>query len=76
MKVQGIQISEAQVQAMLEAMKTLEQFRASDIEAVAVKAGVPSGEVASRAVDRIIQKQRKAGATSLIGSGPYWTAGS
>lgn len=71
MKVNDVEITEAQIQAMLAAMN--ERFRAADIIAAAEAAGVKKGTISNRAADRIIQKQRKARAIRLLDSGPYWT---
>lgn len=73
MKVKGHEVTDAQHSAMIDAMSAVEQFRASDIEAVAVSAGVPEGSIANRVVDRMIQAQRKKGWITLVNRGPYWT---
>ena len=70
MNVQGNQITEIQIAAMLEVMG--ERFRASDLISAAENAGITSREVAMRAADRLLQKQRKANKIQIIGSGPYW----
>jgi hypothetical protein len=72
MIVKGKEITEAQVQAMLGAMS--DRFRASDLEAAAVKAGVVGQGVALRAADRLLQQQRKKGVIQpLPEDKPYWT---
>lgn len=71
MKVQGIEISPEQVASMASAIN--DRFRAKDIEAAAVAAGVEPGEIAMRAADNFIQRQRRAGRIKIIESGPYWT---
>lgn len=70
MQIKGVDITEAQSQAILASMQT--RFRASDVIAAAEAAGVEKGEIAMRAADRLIQKQRKAKKIRLVGSGPYW----
>lgn len=72
MKVKGVEITEQQLAAMLQAMG--ERFRAADVMAAAEAAGVQKGEVAMRAADRLLQKQRKAGKIKIIASGPYWSS--
>lgn len=72
MKVHGIEISEGQIAAMLQAMGT--RFRLADVISAAEAAGVQKGEIAMRAADRLVQKQRKAGKIRIIDSGPYWAA--
>jgi fructose-1-phosphate kinase PfkB-like protein len=72
MKVKGIEITEAQIQAMLDAMS--DRFRASDLEAAAVKAGAVGEGVALRAADRLLQQQRKKGVIQTLPEDkPYWT---
>jgi hypothetical protein len=72
MKVNGIEITEAQITAMLEAMS--KRFRASDIETAVMKAGVTDDSIAMRAVDRLLQQQRKKGVIQPIPEDkPYWT---
>lgn len=70
MKIKGVEITEAQIQKMKTSMQ--KRFRASDVIAAAEAAGVQPGEIAMRAADRLIQKQRKAKAIRIIDSGPYW----
>jgi hypothetical protein len=70
MNVKGVEITAEQVAAMSAAMT--EQFRSADIIAAAEEAGVPKGEIAMRAADRIVQQQRKAGKIQIVKSGPYW----
>lgn len=70
MNVKGIEITEEQVAAMSVVMT--ERFRSADLIAAAEHAGVPKGEIAMRAADRLIQQQRKAGKIQIIKSGPYW----
>jgi hypothetical protein len=71
MKVNGIEITDEQIGAMVDAMSS--KFRASDIATAAERAGVVDQEVAMRAADRFIQQQKKKGWITLIGTGPYWT---
>lgn len=73
MNVNEIEITEAQILAMLGVMAG-SRFRASDIVAAGEAAGVEKGSVAVRAADRLIQRQRKKGAIRIIESGPYWQA--
>lgn len=70
MNVKGVEISEAQVEAISASMT--KRFRASDVIAAAEAAGVPVGEIAMRTADRIIQRQRRAQQIRIIASGPYW----
>lgn len=70
MQIKGVEITEAQVEAILASMQ--KRFRASDVIAAAEAVGVEKGEIAMRAADRLIQKQRKAKTIRLVGSGPYW----
>ncbi|WP_338924515.1 hypothetical protein V0M98_33410 (plasmid) [Pseudomonas silesiensis] len=72
MKVKGIEVTDAQISAMIDAMAS--HFRASDVEAAAIKAGVPDADmIALRAADRLIQQRRKKGLIKIVGKGPYWT---
>lgn len=72
MRVGGVEITEQQVTAMLEAMG--ERFRASDLIAAAEAAGVIAKDgVAMRAADRLLQRERKAQRIRIIESGPYWS---
>lgn len=63
MNVHGFEITEEQQNACILAMN--KRFNASDIELVAIQAGVPrfhdGNGIAYRVADRIIQRQRKAG---------------
>jgi hypothetical protein len=71
MKVQGIEVTEAQVNAMLATMNS--RFRASEVEAAAEKAGVAS-EISMRATDRLLQQQRQKGHIKQIPEdAPYWS---
>lgn len=70
MRVKGVEITEAQIEAIMASM--CKRFRASDVIAAAEAAGVEKGEIAMRAADRLIQKQRKANRIRIIASGPYW----
>ncbi|WP_455233507.1 hypothetical protein [Geopseudomonas aromaticivorans] len=70
MKVKDVEISEAQLAAMRGAMAG--EFRASDIVRAAEQAGVPAGEIAMRAADRLIQAERKQGRIKPAASSPFW----
>lgn len=70
MKIRGTEITAAQIEAMRSSMS--ESFRASDVIAAAKAAGVADDEVAMRAADNFIQRERKAQRIRLIASGPYW----
>jgi hypothetical protein len=71
MKVEGIEITEAQISAMLNAMS--KRFRASDVREAAIKAGVPDA-VEMRAADRLLIQQRQKGLIQPIPDDkPYWT---
>jgi hypothetical protein len=71
MKVEGIEITEAQINAMLQVMG--KRFRASHVREAAKKAGVPD-EVEMRAVDRLLVQQRQKGLIQPIPDDkPYWT---
>lgn len=70
MRVKGVEVTEAQIQIILSAMQ--KRFRAADVVAAAEAAGVAKGEVAMRAADRLIQKQRKAKQIRIVDSGPFW----
>jgi len=69
MNVHGFEITDDQQNACIMAMK--KRFKASDIELVAIQAGVPRyhdrNGIAHRVADRIIQRQRKAGAIKRDG---------
>lgn len=70
MKINGIEINQVVIEAVIERMKA-EAFKASELEAVAVKLGVPTREgTAMRVADRLIQREKKAGNIAL--SRPYW----
>lgn len=70
MKVKEIEITEAQISAMLKVMG--KRFRASDVREAAKKAGVPS-EVEMRAADRLLIHERKKGHIQQIPEdAPYW----
>lgn len=66
MHVAGQVITEEQQVAIVAAMN--KPFRASELEAVAEAAGVPF-DASMRAVDRLIQKARKAGHIERAGAG-------
>jgi len=72
MYVHGFEITDEQQNACEQAMK--KRFRASDIELVAIQAGVPKYKdrngIAHRVADRIIQRKRKAG--EIIRDGKHW----
>ncbi|WP_274644129.1 hypothetical protein [Pseudomonas serbica] len=71
MKVEGIEITEAQISAMLSVMG--KRFRASDVREAAIKAGVPDA-VEMRATDRLLIRQRQKGLIQPIPDDkPYWT---
>jgi hypothetical protein len=70
MRVKGLEINDAQINAMLACMN--DRFRASDIEVAAVKAGVPEGDVAKIAACRMIQQQRNQGGIQAYACGPFW----
>lgn len=60
MRVQGIQITQAQIDACLARMKEAEFFRFHEIVGAAMRAKVPH-EARDRLADRLIQRERKAG---------------
>lgn len=68
----GVKITDEQQNSCILAMK--KRFKASDIELVAIQAGVPRyydrNGIAYRVADRIIQQQRKAGAIKRDGN--HW----
>jgi hypothetical protein len=77
MQVYGQTITDTQQAACIAAMRG--EFQAKDIEAAAIAAGIPKfcnvGKItqeflAYRVADRLIQKQRKAGAIERVGN--YW----
>ena len=80
MYVHGIEVTKNQQQACIDAMNG--KFKAADIEAAAIAAGVPKfvsmGKfqmqeyLASRVADRLLQKQRKAGVIKREGN--HWIA--
>ena len=59
MKVYGFQISDEQLADGVGAMSGI--FRLHAVQHALVQAGVPQGAVASRAADRLLQRERKAG---------------
>lgn len=61
MKVQGIEITQEQIDACLARMKATEYFRLYEIVSAASRAGVTSMDAANRLGDRLIQRERKAG---------------
>jgi hypothetical protein len=71
-KVQGIEVSQAHIDACLERMKRGDYFRAYFIASAAYDAGVSSGEVASRLADRLIQRERKAGRIIPVNRSGLW----
>ena len=72
MNVHGFKITDEQQNACILAMK--KRFKASDIELVAILAGVPRYHdrdgIAHRVADRIIQRQRKDG--KIKRDGNHW----
>lgn len=69
MKVRGIEITQAQIDACLARMKLEPFFRSYQIETAAERAGV--GET-MRMVDRLIQRERKAGRIALANRSGLW----
>jgi hypothetical protein len=61
MKVYGIEITQAEIDACVARMKLTPYFGSYQIERVLEKAGHRGGNIAMRAADRIIQRERKAG---------------
>ena len=59
MKVYDIEITAEQIAAAVNAMRG--EFRMNDVVVAIIRAGVPQGHVASRAVDRLLQRERRAG---------------
>jgi hypothetical protein len=71
MKVNGIEITEEHISAMLKVIG--KRFRASEVQAAGEKAGV-SAEISMRATDRLLQQQRQKGLIQQIpDDAPYWT---
>ena len=72
MNVHGVEITDEQQNACIVAME--KRFKASDIELVAIQAGVPRyhdrNDIAHRVADRLIQRQRKTGAIKR--DGKHW----
>lgn len=57
--VNGIEITQAQIDACLARMRATEYFRAHEIVGAAYRAGV-ANEATDRVADRLIQRERKA----------------
>lgn len=72
MKVQGIEITQAQIDACLARMKATEYFRAYAIANAALSAGVSNGTINDRLADRLIQRERKAGRIMLANRSGLW----
>lgn len=64
MKVKGIEITQAQIDACLVRMR-MDRFYACQIYVTAIGAGV-SEIAADRVADRLIQRERKAGRIELL----------
>ena len=75
MKIKNIEITETQINAMMDRMKSA-PFQCSDITLAARNAGVVPQDgydgIACRAADRLIQKMRKHGKIK-ISKYPTWT---
>lgn len=59
MKVYGTEISAAQISCALAAMSGT--FTMKDVERALIHAGVPEPDCSTRAADRLLQRERKAG---------------
>lgn len=72
MKVQGIEVSQANIDACLARMQRGDYFRAYYIASAAYDSGISNGDVASRLADRLIQRERKAGRIIPVNRSGLW----
>lgn len=74
MKIQGVEISEAQEAGALTFMRSGAMFKAADVESAFIRLGVQNVDgVPMRAADRLIQRERKAGRIKLVKTA-WWQA--
>lgn len=67
MNVLGHEIPESAIASVIEGLKRRGFFAVSTVEMLFKLAGVPEGEVAMRAADRLIQKLRRNGEIEFAG---------
>lgn len=77
MKIYGIEITEAQIEACLKRMRSHGEFMAGDIAAHVIDRIADANskvreDVAYRLADRLIQRERKAG--NIKFNGKYWNS--